>query len=102
MVDILAYNSDACILLHGKMLGFQQSVNILNIYGLFENRQGFWDIVRSCGLLNLPNLILAGDFNFTLPPAEVWGQNSKLDSMAFYFKDLFENFDLIDINPPVL
>ena len=71
MVDILAYNSDACILLHGKMLGFQQSVNLLNINGPFENRQGFWDSLRSCGILNLPNLILAGDLNFTWSSDEV-------------------------------
>ena len=37
------------------------------------------------GLLNLQNLILEGDLNFTMSPAEIWGQNAKLDSMAFYF-----------------
>ena len=37
-----------------------------------------------------------------MSPAEIWGQKAKLDSMAFYFNDIQEKFDLVDITPPML
>ena len=88
------FNTMVGILLHGHLLGFQQPIHLLNIYGPFENRQLFWDSVRLCGLLKLPNLILEGDLNYTWSSDEVSGAGRPCDPMAKYFISMFEDVKL--------
>ena len=52
------------------------------------------------GLLNIPNLILAGDLNLTLNAAEIWGKKSSIDPLGPHFKHRFSFVDLVDIAPP--
>jgi hypothetical protein len=40
-------------------------INLLNIYALFD-RQLFWEQIEARGLLDLDNLIIAGDLNLTI------------------------------------
>ena len=58
MADLQAYNSSATILLVGSIMGFKESVHLLNIYGPYDNRRYFWEPTSNSRLLNLPNLIL--------------------------------------------
>ena len=37
------------------------------------------------GILDLPNLILAGDLIFTLDDAEIWGKKAHLDPLVPFF-----------------
>ena len=48
------------------------------------------------GLLNVENLILARDLNFTTP-AKIWGHNVKVDLLVEVFNKLLERFDLVNI-----
>ena len=90
------------ILLHGHLLGFQQPIDLLNIYGPYDNRQVFWDPVKSVDLLDLPFLILAGDLNFTWSAEEVWGTGRPCNPRVDYFISLFEDSNLQDISPVVV
>ena len=53
------------------------------------------------GLLNLNNLILAGDLNLTLNNSEVWGEKARLDPLGPFFTNLFSSHQLVDIAPIV-
>ena len=43
------------------------------------------------------NVIMAGDLNFMISAREVWGQNSKLDSLALFLINLFQEACLVDV-----
>ena len=51
------------------------------------------------GLLSLPNLILAGDLNFTLNVSEIWGTRAQLDPLGLFFSKLFSDHHLVDVAP---
>ena len=61
-----AFTTCACILLDGRLKGFNSPIQLLNIYGPFNQRKQFWDQVKIFGLLIDTSLIIVGDFNFTL------------------------------------
>ena len=61
-----AFHTLAGILLQATLRGSSLTLSILNVYGPYLHRDTFWNAVASGGLLSLPNLILAGDLNFTL------------------------------------
>ena len=88
--------------MEGKLGFLDLDLTIMNVYAPYKNRDCFWDSLSASDLLNSQNLILARDLNFTLSLAEIWGHNAKMDPMAFYFKNLLESFDLVDIFPPML
>ena len=54
------------------------------------------------GILNINNLILVGDLNFTTSPAEIWGLKENLDLLADFFITLLKKYELIGIIPQVL
>jgi hypothetical protein len=47
-------------------------------------------------------LILAGDLNFTLNIDEIWGTTTVLDPLAPFFKELFDDYPLVDVAPTEL
>jgi hypothetical protein len=55
--------------------------------------------VEAKGLLDLNNLIIAGDFNFSTGIDEVWGVSALIDSHATFFRDLFLRHHLVDVKP---
>jgi hypothetical protein len=77
-------------------------INLLNIYGHCQHRKDFWNKVELHGLLDLQNLIIAGDLNFTTNLSEVWGDSVAKDPLADYFTDLFLSHDIIDLQPDIL
>jgi endonuclease/exonuclease/phosphatase family metal-dependent hydrolase len=56
------------------------------------------DKVESKGLLDLTNLILAGDLNFTTCLGEIWGDTATQDPLVDYFNSLFQSHDLVDLH----
>ena len=85
------------ILLEGHFKGFDGVIKLLNVYGPYKDRQSFWDNIYKLGLLNLENLILGGDLNFTLGPSEVWGGRQADDPLWYYLADLFQSVELVDV-----
>jgi endonuclease/exonuclease/phosphatase family metal-dependent hydrolase len=59
------------ILLTGICLESKRQINLLNVYGPCVERKHFWEKLESSRLLNLKNLILAGDLNLTLSSREI-------------------------------
>ena len=41
--------------------------------------------IESSGLLNVQNLIVVGDLNFSMHSFENWGMQSSMDSLALFF-----------------
>jgi hypothetical protein len=58
--------------------------------------------VEARGLLDLENLIIAGDMNFTTSVGEVWGASATQDTLEDYFTTLFLAHDLVDYAPDIL
>ena len=83
--------------MEGHFKGFDGVLKLLNVYGPYKDRQSFWDHIYKLGLLNLENLILGGDLNFTLGTSEVWGGRQTDDPLSDYFADLFLAVDLVDV-----
>ena len=88
--------------MEGKIGFIDKYVTILNMYAPYKNRDIFLVSLSYSSLLNVDNLIMAGDLNFTTSTAEIWGQNAKIDLMVDFFINLLIIFDLIDIIHPVL
>ena len=61
-----AFETSVRILVKERFRGSPTIFSILNCYGPYQYRDTFWKKVVDDGLLILPNLILAGDLNFTL------------------------------------
>jgi hypothetical protein len=53
--------------------------------------------VANRGLLDLANLIIAGDLNLTTNAGEIWGSSASTDPLASYFNNLFQSHALVDI-----
>jgi exonuclease III len=87
------------ILLTGTCCANKRQVNLLNVYGPCIDKLAFWSKVSASGLLAKPNLILAGDFNFTLSSSEIWGTNASTDATASQFSDIFQQHNLVDLLP---
>ena len=51
------------------------------------------------GTINLRNLLLGRDLLFTWYAFEIWGQRAHLDPLSYFFKDIFNNADLVDMEP---
>jgi endonuclease/exonuclease/phosphatase family metal-dependent hydrolase len=74
------------ILMTGTCCANKRQVNLLNVYGPCTDRLAFWTKVSTLGLLAKPNLIVAGDFNFTLSTNEIWGDSALPDPTALQLK----------------
>jgi hypothetical protein len=89
----------AGILLDGLVKDLNKRLKLVNCYGPYGNRHDFWDRVKKDGILKEHNLILGGDLNFTISTREVWGSSPRIDPMASYFNQLFQEEGLIDVEP---
>lgn len=45
-------------------------LRLINIYGPYHNRVGYWDNLMSTSLMNYENIIIGGDLNFSLGHVE--------------------------------
>lgn len=59
----------------------------------------FWGVVANDGILKEPNVIVGGYLNFTVFAREVWGLNVRLDPLASFLSNLFQNVGLVDVEP---
>ena len=91
-----AYETLAGILVKAKFRGMDTTLDILNCYGPYRDREFFWDRVLRGGLINSPNLILGGDLNLTMNSSENWGKRVVLDPLSSFFKHLFDSVGFID------
>ena len=80
----------------------EKDITFLNMYSPYKNRENFWVSLSYFCILDINNVILVGDLNFTMSPAEIWGHSAKVDLMVDFFVDLMGSFDLVDIIPHVL
>jgi hypothetical protein len=85
------------ILLIGTCCANKRQVNILNVYGPCFDKLAFWLKVSTSGLLAKPNLILEGDFNFTLSSADIWGSSVSTDATALQYSVIFQQHNLVDL-----
>ena len=51
------------------------------------------------GVLKLPNLIFAGDLNFTLNDTKFWGKSARMAPLDPFFSQLIKDADLIGMAP---
>jgi hypothetical protein len=77
-------------------------INLLNVYSPCSDRHNFWEKVEARGLLDLENLIIAGDLNLTISVGEVWGGSATQDTLADFFTTLFSAHNLVDYAPDIL
>jgi len=96
--DFRSFTTTAGLLLIGRVKGMEEELKLLNVYGPYRDRISFWNRLAGCGLLNDPNLILAGDLNLTLSHSEVWGTDIR-DPLADHFTSLFTDAGLVDMKP---
>ena len=54
-------------------------------------------MVKLKELLNLDNLLIAGDLNFKVSDVEVWGNSDRGDRLDLYFSSLLSGSHLVDI-----
>ena len=71
LVRCKAYHSFAGILLSANFKALDSVFSIVNYYVPYANRTTFWDTAVAGGIFNFPNLILAGDLNFTISSLEI-------------------------------
>jgi hypothetical protein len=90
------------MLLSGTFLFNNKRIHFLNIYGPCTDRQTFWNKVEARGLLDLENLIIAGDLNLTTSVREIWGDSATQDTLEDYFISLFSSHNLVDYAPVIL
>ena len=88
--------------MEGKLDFIDLDVTILNLYAHYKNRECFGGSLSNSGLLNVENLVIVGDLNFTTSPTEILGHSAKVHLLADCFKSLMEIFDLVDIIPPIM
>jgi hypothetical protein len=93
--DLVPYLSCGGILLTGTCCENKRQLSLLNVYGPCSDKISFWDKVSDRGLLAYKNLIVAGDFNFTLNVDEVWGDTTHLDQSTGFFKAIFQRNSLL-------
>lgn len=49
--------------------------------------------------MNLNDLIIAGDLNFTCQASEIWGSSARMDDLGDFFSQLLLDIDFVDVLP---
>jgi exonuclease III len=94
-----AFLTKAGILLEGVVKDTNIKVRLINCYGPYADRVGFWEDLKRIGIFNEENLILGGDLNFTTSSREVWGAKARVDPLQLFFSHLVQNEGLVDVEP---
>jgi hypothetical protein len=101
-LDLKSYICCGGLLLTGTSFELKKQISFLNVYGPCIDRKDFWEKVGDRGILSLKNMVVAGDFNFTLHEGEIWGEAAQPDQLALFFKELFRDSGQVDILPDAL
>jgi hypothetical protein len=99
---LVPYLSVGGILCTGKDISNKRKFLILNTYGPCKERRNFWNALEESGILSHKNLIIVGDLNFTVSSSEIWGGSAMVGPLSYYFKTLFQNNHLVDVQPDTL
>ena len=59
----------------------------------------FLGLCGGWGIFDYPNLIFAGELNFTLSDAEIWGGKARIDHMAHFFTHILDSTNMVDLAP---
>ena len=102
MIWCKAFHSFAGILLSASFKGLDSVFSIVNFYGPYANINSCRDSAVSGGIFNFPNLILAGDLNFTIFDLEIWGDCARLDHVSLYFSQLLDSMNMVDLSPTTI
>jgi hypothetical protein len=100
ILDLLSFHCAGDILLSGVHLPDKRGLNLINVYVLCTGQRRFWELLEAKGLVDLSNLIIAGDLKFSIGVDEIWGEKALLDMQATFFRDLFTSHLLVDAKPP--
>jgi len=93
------YSCVTGILISAQIRGHNFPINILNVYAPYRNRASFWEKLFVSEVLDIENLLIAGDLNFTLNMDEIWGLNKRKDPLAEKLKNELLCRNFVDILP---
>jgi hypothetical protein len=74
---VSTYLAHVGIMLDGHVKDLDRSMNLINLYGPYSDREVFWEAIKTEGLFKEQNLILGGELNFTTSFREVWGAHAR-------------------------
>lgn len=75
----------------------KMEIRIMNVYGPCVDRANFWRTFPDFGLIQVDNIILGGDLNFSLGFSESWGHSAQVDSLSDTISSLLEEHQWVDI-----
>jgi hypothetical protein len=75
------------------------SLTLVNIYGPYADRKCYWDSLAKCSWFTEQEVIVAGDLNFSLGAAEVWGPQTSPEPLPDYFTHFLDLHGLLDLEP---
>lgn len=96
LVALKPYGFYGSMILSGYCRNFNHRINVINLYAPYAGKLIFWSRLEDLGIIILSNLILAGDFNCSLYPHEIWGVKGRGDPLTEEMKDVLKAADLID------
>lgn len=90
VLNVLAVTSGLMLEFFSKVLN--RNLKVLNAYKRYADKRKYWDKVFNSKLILGPNLIVGGDFNFTLNHGELWGTSIRLNPLFEYFINELEEW----------
>jgi hypothetical protein len=97
--DFSSLLTSARIMLEGLVKDLDRRMKVINCYGLYFDREVFWESIKRDDILKEHNMVLGGDLNFTTSYREVWGVHFREDSLQPYFSQLIQEEGLVDVEP---
>lgn len=97
--DLHAFYTPWGLLLKGSICSNHKSISLLNVYAPYRERQKFWTELSGSGLMDLPDIIIAGDLNFSYLASEIWGISARMDDLGDFFLNMLMEKNLIDVLP---
>jgi len=87
------------LLVTGISFELKEQLLFLNVYGPYSDIIFFWQKLGDRGILSIKNLIVVGEFNFTLNEGDIWGESGLPDPLALFLKYFFVEGGQVDIFP---
>jgi exonuclease III len=94
-----SWASNSCLKIEIQVEGLGLILKIINVYGPHTDKIPYWNSLFNKELLKTKNLIIDGDFNFSLGEVKIWGPSTHIDPQTDFFSHLLASKGLIDIAP---
>jgi len=75
---------------------------LCNIYGPYYFMESFWNHFMSIHAIQLEDVIIGEDFNFSIGREEIWGDSTWEDSLSQFFLNKLELLGLMDVGQVTL